>query len=65
VVEVAELYSHCAKSFRRGKVWQPESWADLADTPDLAEIIGTQFDIESNGLREVIEESYVSGLAAD
>ena len=65
VVEVAELYSHCAKSFRRGKVWQPESWADLAETPDLAEIIGTQFNMESGGLREVLEATYAADLAAD
>lgn len=65
VVEVAEVYSHCAKSFRRGKVWQPESWAELADTPDLADIIGTQFSMESSGIRTVLEDSYVKDLTLD
>ncbi len=65
VVEVAEVYSHCAKSFRRGKVWQPESWAALADTPDLADIIGTQFSMESSGIRTVLEDTYVKDLTLD
>jgi PPOX class probable FMN-dependent enzyme len=65
VVEVAELYSHCAKSFRRGKVWQPESWADLADSPDLADIVGTQFSMESSGLRTALEGSYDHDLTLD
>ncbi len=65
VVEVAEVYSHCAKSFRRGKVWQPESWADHAEAPDLADIIGTQFSMESSGIRTVLEDSYVKDLTLD
>jgi PPOX class probable FMN-dependent enzyme len=65
VVEVAELYSHCAKSFRRGKVWQPESWADLADSPDLADIVGTQFSMESSGIRTALEGSYDHDLTLD
>ena len=65
VVEVAEVYSHCAKSFRRGKVWQPESWADLADSPDLADIIGTQFTMESSGIRAALEGSYDHDLTLD
>jgi PPOX class probable FMN-dependent enzyme len=65
VVEVAELYSHCAKSFRRGKVWHPESWADFADSPDLADIIGTQFSMESSGLRTALEGSYDHDLTLD
>ena len=30
VVETAELYSHCAKAFRRGQVWQPDAWATFS-----------------------------------
>ncbi|MFD1080511.1 pyridoxamine 5'-phosphate oxidase family protein [Micromonospora andamanensis] len=29
VVEIEEVYFHCAKAFLRGRVWEPESW-----TPD-------------------------------
>lgn len=65
VVEVAELYSHCAKAFRRGKLWQPESWAALADTPDLADIFGAQFDLDSDAIRADLEGGYAAGLALD
>ncbi|HEV7888455.1 MAG TPA: MSMEG_1061 family FMN-dependent PPOX-type flavoprotein [Acidimicrobiales bacterium] len=34
VVEAA--YVHCAKSFRRGDVWQPERWPDRAGMPTPA-----------------------------
>lgn len=27
VVETAAVFTHCAKAFRRGKVWEPSSWA--------------------------------------
>ena len=30
VVETAAIFNHCAKSFRRGRVWEPESWVDGA-----------------------------------
>jgi PPOX class probable FMN-dependent enzyme len=30
VIETAAVFTHCAKSFRRGHVWEPESWADGA-----------------------------------
>jgi uncharacterized protein len=26
VIETAAVFTHCAKSFRRGQVWEPESW---------------------------------------
>ena len=26
VVETESVFTHCAKSFRRGRVWEPDSW---------------------------------------
>lgn len=37
VVEVEELFVHCAKAFRRGRLWQPDEWS-TDGVPDLAEI---------------------------
>lgn len=65
VVETAELYGHCAKAFRRSQMWQPDTWDTAEGTPDLADIVGTQFDMESDGIRIALEDSYVSDLAAD
>ena len=28
VVETAAVFTHCAKSFRRGRVWEPASWPE-------------------------------------
>ncbi|HYN34255.1 MAG TPA: MSMEG_1061 family FMN-dependent PPOX-type flavoprotein [Ilumatobacteraceae bacterium] len=55
VVRTDEVFMHCAKAFRRGRVWDPASWETLPDTPD-------RFDAAT---REWLENSYVAGLAAD
>lgn len=65
VVEVAELYGHCAKAFRRAAVWDPESWVGYRAAPDLADIASTQFGLEGDGLRNALDESYDHDLALD
>ncbi len=65
VVEVAELYAHCAKAFRRADVWDPESWVGHEATPDLATIAGTQFGIPDTDIRGRLEDSYVADLSRD
>ena len=66
VVETRELFVHCAKAFRRSQAWRPETWAALADAPDLVEIVACQFAIDDReALRDDLEQDYVAGLAAD
>lgn len=65
VVEAEEVFAHCAKAFRRGRVWQPESWAALADAPDLAEILACQTNGDAAAYRDAVAQSYEAGLAAD
>ena len=66
VVETRELFVHCAKAFRRSRTWQPDSWAALADAPDLVEIVACQFAIDDReALRDDLEQGYVAELAAD
>ena len=36
VIEVAAVFTHCAKAFKRGGVWQPSSWPTLDRSPALA-----------------------------
>lgn len=38
-VEVEEAYIHCAKAFKRSKLWAPESIQDRAEMPSLAKIV--------------------------
>ena len=35
VVEVAAVFTHCAKAFRRGRVWEPDAWPALDRSPVL------------------------------
>jgi uncharacterized protein len=65
VIETAEIYGHCAKAFRRGRVWNPSAWADLEHAPDLAGMYACTWDIDETEMRGILEESYDRELAAD
>jgi PPOX class probable FMN-dependent enzyme len=66
VVETRELFVHCAKAFRRSRTWQPETWAELTDAPDLVEIVACQFAIDDReALRDDLEQDYVAELSAE
>ena len=38
-VRADEVFLHCAKAFRRGRVWDPPSWGELADAPDGLDVL--------------------------
>ncbi|HEX6419212.1 MAG TPA: MSMEG_1061 family FMN-dependent PPOX-type flavoprotein [Acidimicrobiales bacterium] len=66
VVETAELYGHCAKAFRRARLWDPPFWAEVDDAPDLAEIYACQFDgTDAREVRATVEAIYAEDLACD
>lgn len=67
VVRADEVFMHCAKAFRRGRVWDSASWAELADAPDGLDVLNAQGLVDANdaGTREYLERSYASDLAAD
>ena len=37
VVHVEQAMMHCPKSIVRSKLWEPDAWPDLSDTPSIAE----------------------------
>ena len=39
VVEIEQIFFHCAKAFMRSKLWQPETWCPSAALPSHAAII--------------------------
>jgi uncharacterized protein len=39
IVEVAEVYLHCAKAFRRAKLWDPSQHQNRSEMPSLLNII--------------------------
>lgn len=67
VVRVEEVFMHCAKAFRRARVWDPASWDELADAPDGLDVLNAQGLVATNdaATREFLERSYASDLAAD
>ncbi|MDS0132632.1 MULTISPECIES: pyridoxamine 5'-phosphate oxidase family protein [unclassified Amycolatopsis] len=45
VVEVEELYMHCAKAFLRSSLWQPETWPDRSTLPSMGTIMRDQMSL--------------------
>ena len=67
-VQVDEAFVHCAKAFRRGSVWHPESWPGLADAPDGADLLcgaGLLPADEVAAVRASLDDGYAAELAAD
>ncbi|WP_431927575.1 MSMEG_1061 family FMN-dependent PPOX-type flavoprotein [Amycolatopsis tucumanensis] len=44
VVEVEELFVHCANAFRRSGVWDPATWPDQADLPTGGQLLKNQLE---------------------
>jgi hypothetical protein len=66
-VEVEHAFIHCAKSFRRGRVWDPASWAALAGAPDACELLISHIglDLAPVEVRASLEEGYAHDLAEE
>jgi uncharacterized protein len=67
VVRTEEVFMHCAKAFRRGRVWDPASWEELADAPDGLDVLSAQGLVATNDAetRGHLERSYADDLAHD
>lgn len=67
VIRTDEVFMHCAKAFRRGRVWDQASWDELADAPDGLDILNAQGLVAANdaATRELFEQGYAADLAAD
>ena len=64
-VEVEEAFLHCAKAFKRSRLWQAESWPDRAALPSLGRMLLDQAkptDATAEQLDAAIEESYANRL---
>lgn len=67
-VRADEVFVHCAKAFRRGRVWDPVAWEELAAAPDLADIIcesGVLPGVDPELVRADLAAGYAQELAAD
>jgi len=39
LIEVREVFMHCAKAFRRSQLWNPDHFQDRSEMPSLAKIV--------------------------
>jgi PPOX class probable FMN-dependent enzyme len=67
VIRADEVFMHCAKAFRRGRVWDASSWDELTDAPDGLDILSAQGLVAANdaATRDFLERSYLDDLARD
>ncbi|ANS75278.1 hypothetical protein AWM70_12240 [Paenibacillus yonginensis] len=64
-VEVEECFIHCAKAFKRSKVWETDSWEDKDAMPSIPVILSdhvnsTEFTTEI--IKKGLQESYEKRL---
>ncbi|MCO5215770.1 MAG: pyridoxamine 5'-phosphate oxidase family protein, partial [Thermomicrobiales bacterium] len=46
IVAIEEVFTHCARSILRSKLWQPDAWPDTDTIPTLAAMLAEQKDLE-------------------
>ncbi|CAA9571644.1 MAG: hypothetical protein AVDCRST_MAG87-2475 [uncultured Thermomicrobiales bacterium] len=45
IVEIAEVYMHCGRAFRRSQLWDSSSWPAKADVASMAAVLKEQLDM--------------------
>jgi uncharacterized protein len=66
VIHPVEVFIHCAKAFRRGEMWKPETWPSFHDAPDAIDVIRCQLGLEDEtALRSGLQRGYERELAED
>lgn len=64
VVEIDELFHHCAKAFLRSRLWEPETWEPEARVPRRSVVAQAldSADLSLAKLDEYYGEQYLKGL---
>jgi PPOX class probable FMN-dependent enzyme len=52
VIEVEEIYFHCARAFKRARLWEPDSWIDRTELPTLGQILHDQLNPEDTSVAD-------------
>jgi hypothetical protein len=55
VIEVEELFFHCARAFRRADLWKPDTWIERSELPTLGKIIADQLKLGDAVVDEIDE----------
>ena len=65
VIETDQLFGHCAKALRRGKLWEPDAWGRAAEAPDLARMYADDWQMDEGELRQILAGAYDDDLSHD
>ncbi|WP_068775929.1 pyridoxamine 5'-phosphate oxidase family protein [Paenibacillus sp. FJAT-26967] len=58
-VKIQECFVHCAKAFKRSKLWEPDSWpASLPSIPDMIAAHVNKEDVTAEDVAGALKESY-------
>jgi len=66
LIDIDAVFLHCAKAFRRGGVWKPETWPNIGDTAATKmfnDIAGS--DMDPAEMRTFLEADYEASLAEE
>lgn len=62
VVEVEECYVHCAKAFKRSKLWNPNQWSLLDQLPKPATMLAAHAMKNVEDVEKSLQESYIQRM---
>ena len=69
VVEIETGFIHCAKSFMRGGLWNPETWGESDCRPSAGQILvdhsGLNDELTGEELEKILEAGYKHDLGLD
>ncbi|HZR42700.1 MAG TPA: pyridoxamine 5'-phosphate oxidase family protein [Ktedonobacteraceae bacterium] len=54
-VEVEECFLHCAKAFKRSKLWDTTTWPERKSLPSLGQMLCDQLQLQNTTVRELDE----------
>ena len=60
VVQIEDVYLHCAKAFIRSRLWKQDTWPDRKQLPTLGEMLRDQIDLSETAeeLDQRLEDGY-------
>lgn len=53
VVEAEEVFFHCARAFKRARLWEPDTWIDRSELPTLGQILHDQIRLEGRTAKDI------------
>lgn len=64
LIEVEEVFFHCAKAFRRSRLWEPETWPARGALPTLGQMLRDQLKLEQTTVELdcALEDAYQTTL---